>query len=93
MVAAGMGGRARQPYRNPRKAEFMKWEYKFIPLGDRTNDAISALNKLGAEGWEIINLVHGVAEINHAWLKRTTPETKTEHEKAVEELIDKPKKL
>jgi hypothetical protein len=54
----------------------VKWEYKFVPLAWRVEDAARQLNELGDKGWEVINLVHGIAETNNAWLKREIVEDK-----------------
>lgn len=57
----------------------MKWEYKFLALAWRTDDAINTLNSLGDERWEVINLVHGVSENNHVWLKREKVPDQSQH--------------
>ncbi len=55
----------------------MKWEYKCLtlpPAGTIPEDAIEDLNKLGADGWELVQLIPKERDgegRNIAFLKRS----------------------
>lgn len=51
-----------------------KFEYQHVTLPWRARDCVETLNKLGVEGWEVIQLAAGVDETNQAWLKRSIPD-------------------
>lgn len=45
----------------------IKWEYDYLHVGDAASDdeLLTALNKRGCEGWEVIGLIQG-----KIWMKR-----------------------
>lgn len=52
----------------------MKYEYKHVALPSRAKDGEAALNRLGANGWEVISIAFGVHDDNQAWLRRVIDE-------------------
>ena len=52
----------------------MKWEYKYIYIDSKLSDKKTAtqineeLNKLGDEGWELVNFVNILGDVRHAFV-------------------------
>ena len=52
----------------------MKWEYRLVYLGMPSLDAVTALNAVGNEGWELVCIVDNV----HGYFKRYAGRTEEE---------------
>ena len=49
--------------------ERIAWEYKILPLPGQPQADADALNHVGAEGWQLVNVIDVTGEL-HAFLKR-----------------------
>lgn len=62
-VSAGQGQPPPQKVDGPRAA-LPRWEYRYLDLAYKTEDAEKELNDLGQTGWEAISVVGDVSSNN-----------------------------
>jgi hypothetical protein len=59
-------------YSNAQRSNSMKqtWEYQIAIVQDDPNKLVAQINKLGAEGWELVAVSTTSRDFNVAYLKR-----------------------